>query len=497
MKNYDIIALGTGSAMNIVGVLQGQNPDLKIAAIDKDEPGGICLTKGCIPTKILLYPAEVIRTIQEAEKFGIKVSIKDIPFKQVMARMQELIGEDMQNIKMGLSEAPGIDYYQTRASFIGPMTMKVGRETITGKTILLCTGSRPKIPRIPGLEKLDYHTSDTILYLNELPETIGIIGGGYIAAEYGHFFSAMGSKVTILGRNPKYLPMEEPEIGYLAKLKSKEYMRILTNQDVRSVTQLEGGKKRIDSVNKKTGKLVSVVVDIILVAAGRESNADLLQAEKGGIALDGKGWIQVNEYLETGQPGVYAFGDAIGKHLFKHVANYESKVVFYNAFTEHREKVDYHAVPSAVFTHPEIASVGMKEKEAIENYGKEKVLIGFQRYQDTGKGMAMAVSDFFVKLIVEQEHEQILGAHIIGPQASVLIQEIINLMYTPDRDLMAISEGMHIHPSLSEVVERAAGGLMPIDHYHHMLKHQPWHPEFTTHSHGGQGQSGHEEHEGH
>ncbi|MHA1221114.1 MAG: FAD-dependent oxidoreductase, partial [Candidatus Heimdallarchaeota archaeon] len=216
MKEYDVIAIGTGSAMNIISSLMNNNPKLKIAVIDKDAPGGICLTKGCIPTKILVYPAEIIRLMQKANLFGIDAEIKKIDFKFVMERMRSIIGHDMENINNGLSNAKEIDYYREIAEFIGPYTLKVGKEKIKGKTFLLCTGSKPKIPRIEGLDKISYHTSDSILEISELPESICIVGGGYIAAEYGHFFSAMGSKVTILGRNPQFLPQEEPEISALA-----------------------------------------------------------------------------------------------------------------------------------------------------------------------------------------------------------------------------------------------------------------------------------------
>lgn len=471
MKDYELIAIGTGSSMNIVSAVQQSNPNMKIAVIDKDEPGGICLTKGCIPTKILLYPAEIVRIIESARTFGIDVDIKNISFERVMERMRGLIYKDINMIREGLSHTPGIDYYPTTAEFTAPYTLKLGNDVIRGKTLLLCTGSKPLIPPVKGLDTVDYHTSDTILKMRTLPESIAIIGGGYIAAEYGHFLSAMGSKVFILGRNPRFLPQEEPEVSALAKREMERHMKIITNHRVAAVEEAEGGKKKVIAVDRETNKAVSVTVDAILVATGRAPNTDILHPGKGGIQTDSGGWIVVNDYLETSQKNVWAFGDATGKHLFKHVANYESGVVFYNAFTESKEKVDYHAVPHAVFTHPEIASVGMREQEAVKLYGRENVLIGYQKYEDTAKGMAMAVSDYFVKVVVERGTSRILGAHIIGPQASVLIQEIINLMYTHDGSAEPIQQGMHIHPALNEVVERAFGGLMTVEQYHHQLSH--------------------------
>jgi len=469
MKEYDLISIGTGSAMNIVDVMIQENPNIKVAVIDKDEPGGICLTRGCIPSKMLLYPAELVRTIGRAGEFGIHVDIKKINFKRVMERMRTHIYKDINMIRQGLSHSENIDYYPTVAEFVGPHTLKVGDETIRSNMIFLCTGSKPLIPPIKGLEKIDYLTSDTVLKMNRLPESIAIVGGGYIAAEYGHFFSAMGSKVTIIGRNPQFLKQEEPEVSALAKRELQKHMTILTNYEVLEAEKTSTGKKRLIAVNRESEEKTVTTADEILVAAGRGPNTDLLHPKKARIETDERGWIIVDEYLETSQPNVWAFGDANGRQLFKHVANYESIVVYYNAVLKKKVKADYHAIPHAVFTYPEIGSVGLKEKEAITKYGKDNVLVGMYRYENTAKGEVMGVKDYFVKVIVEKETMKILGAHIIGPYASVLIQEIINLMYTPEQSAEPVINGMHIHPALNEVVERAFHSLMSPEQYHQLI----------------------------
>jgi len=471
MKKYDLISIGTGSAMNIVEAMIQENPRMKVAVIDKDEPGGICLTRGCIPSKMLLYPAELVRTIGKAREFGIEIDIRKTSFETVMERMRTLIYKDINMIRQGLSHSENIDYYPAVAEFVSPYTLKVGDETMTSKMIFLCTGSKPIIPPIKGLEKVGYLTSDTVLKMNRLPESIAVAGGGYIAAEYGHFFSAMGSKVTIIGRNPQFLKQEEPEVSALAKKELEKHMTILTNHEVREAEKTSKGKKRLIAVNRENGEETVISADEILIATGRGPNTDVLHPERGGIETEERGWIIVNEYLETSQPNVWALGDANGRHLFKHVANYESLVVYYNAILKKNVKVDYHAIPHAVFTYPEIGSVGLREKEAIEKYGKHNVLIGIQRYEDTAKGEAMGVKDDFVKVIVEKETMRILGAHIIGPHASVLIQEIINLMYTPEQSAEPIITGMHIHPALNEVVERAFRSLMSPEQYHQLIEH--------------------------
>jgi len=471
LKQYDVIAIGTGSAMSIVDAMLQERPDLKVAVIDKDEPGGICLTRGCIPSKILLHPAELIRSVEGAEEFGLDIRVVKVDFQKTMNRMRSLIHHDIDGIRVSLSKSTNIDYYPFPAEFVAPYTLEVRSERISAKMILLCTGSKPLIPPIEGLADVGYLTSDTLLKLESLPKSVSIIGGGYIAAEYGHFFSAMGSQVTIVGRNSQFLPDEEPEISALAKRELSKHIKIMTGHEVIRAERSPSGEKNIVAVNKETGKKVTFTSEEILVASGRASNSDILHPDKGGVKTDADGWIIVDDYLQTSQANVWALGDATGKHQFKHVANYEALVVYNNAVLGGKMKADYHAVPHAVFTYPEIASVGMKEKEAIRRYGISKVLLGVQRYQDTAKGEAINAKDYFVKVIVEGDELRILGAHIIGPQASVLIHEIIPLMYVSHQTALPIKAAMHIHPALSEVVDRAFSSLMTPEQYHHLMEH--------------------------
>jgi mycothione reductase len=478
LKEYDFVVIGSGSAMNFVGALIQENPKVRIAVIDKDEPGGICLTRGCIPSKIMLYPAELIRTVEGAAELGVEFAIEKVDFRLVMSRMRTLIDRDIESIRGGLSASDNIDYYHAVAEFVSPYTLKVGDggETIKGKTIFLATGSRPVIPKIKGLDSVRYHTSDSIIRMEmkKLPKSLAIIGGGYIAAEFGDFFSAMGSEVTILCRNPQFLP-EEPEISAVAKKTLGTHMKILTDHEVKEVGRARSGRKELSAVERRTGKEVIVEADEVLVAAGRGPLNDLLHPERGGVKTTKEGWLEVDEYFETSQKNVWAFGDADGRYPFRHVANYESEVVYQNAVLGGRVKADYHAVPTAIFTYPEIARVGMGEREAIAAFGEKRVLVGHQRFEDTAKGEAMNAKDYFVKVVLERGSMKILGAHIIGPHASVLIQEVINLMYTSDQSALPMVRAMHIHPSLSEVVQRAFGSLMTPEEYHHMLGHDHHH----------------------
>src|ERR1700758_5579045 len=254
MKDYDLIVIGSGSAMNLVDPMIQEDPNIRIAVIDKDEPGGICLTRGCIPSKILLYPAELVRKIEEARDLGIDTQIKRISFEFVMERMQKLINHDIDQIREGLSNSKNIDYYHSPAEFTGPYTMKEAGNEIKSKVIFLCIGSKTTIPPIKGWDKISYHTSDTAFAINHLPESIAIVGGGYIAAEFGHFFSSMGSKVTIIGRNPLFVPDEEPEVSALAKKVLGRHINIITNHEVKEARELSSGLKEIVALDRNTGK---------------------------------------------------------------------------------------------------------------------------------------------------------------------------------------------------------------------------------------------------
>lgn len=472
MRDYDLIVIGSGSAMGIVERAFEAGKVSKVAVIDKDEPGGICLTRGCIPSKIILYPAELIASVYHAEELGLRFELREASYKKIMKRMRSLIDAEIESIKHGLSSAEQIDFYDKAAEFIGPYTLKVGDEEIRGKVIILATGSRPHIPKVKGLEKITYHTSDSIIrmQMEDLPSSMLIVGGGYIAAEFGFFFSMLGCDVTVIGRNKQFLPDEEPEVSSVAKKALGEHMRILTGYEVVQAEQ-RGNSKVLLARELSSGKVKKFEADEVLIASGREPNNDILHAERAGIELDKEGWIKSDEYLQASQPNVWVVGDADGRYMFRHVANYEAEVVYENAFLGRKIKIDYHSVPHAVFTYPEVASVGMKESEAIERYGEENIAIGFERYEDTAKGEAMNVKDYFVKVIVYRDGLRILGAHIVGPHASILIQEIINLMNTSDQSLFPMFKAMHIHPALSEVVQRACGSLMRVEDYHHLLRH--------------------------
>jgi mycothione reductase len=458
MEEFDIIVIGSGSGMLIASAAVDQG--LLVALIEHGKMGGTCINVGCVPSKMLIYPAEVLTTIKKADKLGVNATLNSVDFKNIMTRMHELVSEDSGHQAMAVEATPGITWFKETAEFIFDYTLQVGLHTISADKIFIVSGSRTALPLIKGIDKIDYLTSNTVLELQTPPKSILIVGGGYIGMEYGHFFSSIGTKTIIIQRPERVLPEEEVEISELLLKEMSQRMEIKTGFEVIEA-KIEGQTKTLIARNRKDGSLHEFSAEAVMIATGRVSNADTIKPEKSGIALDEHNFIKVNEYLETSKKNIWALGDAIGIQMFKHVANYEAGIAWHNAQHEHKAKMDYSAVPHAVFTNPQIASVGLKEQEAKQNH---KILVGRALYKDTAMGAAMGFPEGFVKVIVEQETGKILGGHIIGPEASILIQEIINAMASETGTFAPIAQGMHIHPALSEVVQNAFGDLHSHEH---------------------------------
>ena len=461
MKKFDLIVIGSGAGMNVASsaVAHGMN----VAVIDRGPLGGTCLNRGCIPSKVMLYPADVIRMAEEAKAIGVHAKIEKVDFDLIMKRIWEIVLDDRHDMEHGVEQSEQIEFFNMDGAFVSDYTVKVGKERISADTIIIASGARPLIPPIEGLEKVGYLTSATLFDIKEPPESLVIVGGGYIAAEFAHFFSAIGTQVTILGRNPRLLHQEEPEISELLREKMSRYCQVHTGYEaVRA--EIKNGLKTIIATNRADGQPYEFSGQEILVAAGRRSNSDILKPEKTGVETDGRGWIKTDAFLRTTKEGIWAFGDALGKHMFRHTANYESEIVWRNAFTEHQHPVDEHAVPHAVFTHPQVASVGMREEQAKKSH---ELLVGVKKYYDVAKGYAMGEEDGFVKVIVDSETGRILGAHIIGPHAAILVQQLVYLMNTEEQDYWPLARAQTIHPALSEVVVGAFGNLRPVGEHRH------------------------------
>lgn len=402
--------------------------------------------------------------IREAAKFGIAAEIKSVDFAGIMERTRGHIAASRGRIKQSMEEAKEFDYYSGEAKFTGERTLEVKGTTIKGKAVFIAAGARPLIPAIKGIEGIEYLTNDSVFALTALPESMVIVGGGYVAAEFAHFFEAMGTRVTIVQRNERLVPDEEPEVSELLRTSLARRMKVHVATEVVEVRQT-GAMVTVTAKERTSGKQLEFTASRLLVAAGRKPNTDTLMAVNTGVKTNDKGYIVVDEFYETSQKGVWAFGDIIGKKMFRHTANAESELVWHNAIHGKKSRMNYLTVPHAVFSWPEIASVGLTEAEAVKIIGKREVLVGRAGYSDVARGEAMLETEGFAKAIVHRKTGKILGYHIIGPQASILIQEVVNAMAS-DGNLWTVARGQHIHPALPEVVLKALGRLEPIDGDH-------------------------------
>jgi dihydrolipoamide dehydrogenase len=280
-----------------------------------------------------------------------------------------------------------------------------------------------------------------------------MLGGGYVGLEYAHFFSAIGTKVTVVEQGERLLPFEEPEISALLEQSLKKRLDLLLGASVVGVRA--GGAGCVATVRGRDGRTAEVAGERVFVATGRRSNADLLQPERGGVALDERGYVRVDEQLRTSQRSVWALGDAIGKAMFTHAGDREAVIAWHNASQRRKISMDFDAVPHAVFVAPQIASVGLTEARAASG---RAILVGTARYADTVLGKAMDEREGFAKAVVDRATRRILGFHVVGPHASLLIAEVVNAVARAER-VEAITDCMHIFPALSDLVTEAFSNL--------------------------------------
>ena len=474
MRKYNLLVLGSGAGANVAASAYEQG--LSVAIVDNGRFGGTCLNRGCIPTKMLTYVADVIMEMEHAKHVNLNARVEGVDFKALMERMRKETWGEAEQMERSIAQVENYDFYKGTGRFIDDYTMEVNGEEIKGDMVIIAAGARPLIPNIEGISEVEYHTNKTILGIDEQPESMIIIGGGYVATEMAHFFSAIGTKVTILGRNPYLVKKEDHDVSELLREELSKRMTVLTNHEVISAEQ-DGETKRVTAKDRASGKERTFEADSLLIAAGRISNADLFLPEKTGVKVDQRGWVIVDEYFRTSKKDIWAFGDAIGRYQFRHVANEESSITWYNIVStlnaRHRgekpelRSMSYHAIPRAVFSYPPIATVGMTLREAKES--KRDLLVGQIGYDGAAKGAAMGYPPGFLRVIADANDRTILGATIIGPHAPILIHEIINLMYAGDRSFIPMFNAIHIHPALSELVQRAFGRLQPLNggHEHH------------------------------
>jgi mycothione reductase len=454
METYDLAIIGTGSGNSI---LDERFARKRVAICEQGTFGGTCLNVGCIPTKMFVYAAEVAKTIRGAAKYGVDAHIDRVRWDDIVSRVFGRIdpiglsGEDYRRA------APNIDVYRQHTRF-GPVQAD-GRyllrteagEEFTADQVVIAAGSRPVIPPAILASGVEYHTSDTVMRIAELPEHLVIVGSGFVAAEFAHIFSALGVRVTMVIRGATLLRHYDDTI-------CERFTRIAaTKWELHTRRNVVGAQARGAGVALELDDGRTLDADLLLVATGRLSNADLLDAEQAGIDV-GDGRVVVDERQRTSARGVFALGDVSSPYQLKHVANHEARIVQHNLLcdwddTESMLVTDHRYVPSAVFTDPPLATVGLTENQAIAR-GFD-ISVALQDYGGVAYGWAMEDTTGIVKLIADRNTGCLLGAHILGYQASSIIQPFIQAM-SFGLTALEMARGQYwIHPALPEVVENA------------------------------------------
>jgi mycothione reductase len=453
VAHHDLLIIGTGSGNSIIGP---EHDDLDIAIVERDRFGGTCLLRGCIPSKMYVYAADLAELARSGPRLGVDTRMHGVDWKAIRDRVFERIDAISDGGEAYRESLDNVTVYRGDARFIGERRVVVGDEVITADQIVLAAGARPMIPDVPGLADVGFHTSDTIMRIDELPEHLLVVGGGYIAAELAHVFGALGSRVTIVARGDTLLRAEDDDIRMRFTECTRRRFDVLCSTQVLAAREggLATGNRSIELDVSVDGDHRTIEGDMLLIATGRIPNGDELQVEAAGVALDTLGYVVTDEHLRTTAPGVWALGDICNPDMLKHAANADARVVAHNlVHPEALRAIDRRFMPHAVFGYPQVASVGATERELL--HAEVPIRVAVQQYGSTAYGWAMEDEHGLCKVIAHAETRQVLGAHIVGAQASTLIQQLIQGMrFGLTVDQMA-REQYYIHPALTEVVEQA------------------------------------------
>jgi mycothione reductase len=465
VAHFDLAIIGTGSGNALV------TPDFdgkRVAIIESGTFGGTCLNVGCIPTKMYVYSADVASTIAHAARYGIDATLDGVRWPDIRDRVFGRIDPISAGGQDYRANGPNTTAFLGHATFVGPKRLRIeaghkltrqeatGQEVpgieITADQIVIAAGAHPIVPAVVRQSGVPFHTSDTVMRLDELPKRLIILGSGFIAAEFAHVFSAFGSQVTVVARSNALLRKLDTEI-------SGRFTAIARQQwDVRLSAALTTVSGTESEVHLDFADGSYAVGDVLLVATGRVPNTEELGLDAAGIATHQDGGVTVDAYGRTNVGGVWALGDVSSAHQLKHVANHEARIVAHNlTHPGDLRSFDHRYVPSAVFTSPQIATVGLTE-EQLKAEGRSYVTKS-QAYGDTAYGWAMEDTTGVCKVIADPATGELLGAHLMGPQASNLIQPLIQGM-SFGQTAREVARGQYwIHPALGEVVENALLGL--------------------------------------
>jgi dihydrolipoamide dehydrogenase len=448
----NLIIIGGGPA-GYVGAIRAAQLGARVTVIEKEELGGTCLNVGCIPTKVLTSAAHTFSVLKTSSRWGLKVSGTELDWSLLMKRKQMAVTRLVTGVK-SLLKSRGVNVVKGTAAFIDRKTVEVRREDGTSEELkaerfLVCPGSVPIQIPIPGIELEGVIDSTGALSLNSIPKSMLIIGGGVIGCEFAYIYNSFGTQITIVEMLPQIIPGEDEEVvSSLRTSMEKSGMKIYTDSKVLQIDAAKKGKKTV-TFSTKDGE-TKVDVEKILLSVGRRPNTKDMGLENAGIKMD-RGTILVDDHLRTNLPHVYAAGDCIGNWLLAHVASMEAEVAVENALG-HDKKMDYKAVPCGIYTHPEIGSVGLNERQAKEK-GLE-ITTGKFPMLACGRAQAENEAEGFVKVVVEKTSGKILGAQILGHRATDLIAEL-TLAIQMGAKAQDVIDTIHAHPTLSEPIREA------------------------------------------
>ncbi|HIZ97291.1 MAG TPA: mycothione reductase [Candidatus Janibacter merdipullorum] len=459
MIDVDIAVIGSGSGNSL---LTEDLSHRSFAVIEGGEVfGGTCLNVGCIPTKMFVHVAEVARSVSEGARLGVDATLQQVRFADVRDRVFGRIDPIATAGEAYRRDAEGVHLLRGHAHFVGPRTLGVdlldgGSEEVRAGQVVLAAGAHAVIPgqlaEAAEREGVTLHTSDTVMRLPELPGRMLVIGGGFIAAELAHVFSSYGTRVVVSARGEALLRHLDTDISTRFTQAAREQWDVRTGTTVTDLVREHGAI----TATLSDGSVVTT--DVVLIAAGRHPNSAGLDPAAGGVDLHDDGRVVVDAHGRTTAEGVWALGDISSPFQLKHVANHEARVVAHNlAHPDDLQEIDHDALPAAVFTHPQVAHVGMTEEEAVA--AGIDVAVKVQSYGDTAYGWAMEDTTSICKVIADRSTGRLVGAHLIGPEASTLVQPLVQMMAF-GQSVAEVSRGQYwIHPALTEVVENALLGL--------------------------------------
>ena len=445
--SFDAIVIGTGQSGPSLAHRFAE-AGRRVAIIERKRFGGTCVNNGCIPTKSLIASARAAHVARRAADFGVIVEGEvRVDMKAVKARKDAIVRVSNEGVEQGLREADNITVYTDHARFVGPRQVAVGAEVLTAEQIFINVGGRADIPAIPGIDAVPYLDNSSMMAVDFLPEHLVILGGSYIGLEFGQMYRRFGSAVTIIQRNERLIPREDEDVSQaIREIMENEGIRILTDADAVRVADRDGG---VAVAVEIAGKAAEVVGSHLLVATGRRPNTDDLGLEAAGVETDARGYIKVDGTLRTNVPGIFAMGDCNGRGAFTHTSYNDFEIIAANLFDADPRRIEDRILTYGLFIDPPLGRAGMTETE-VRRKGV-KALIAKMPMEDVGRAYERSETKGFMKIILDAETRQILGAALLGIEGDEIVQGLLDMMYAK-APFTVIQRAMHIHPTVYEMI---------------------------------------------